>query len=78
MSSNSKLWVIAGQNDAGKVAVLLANPTASPIHYKLNGLNGIKYILQQVSDSSESLNVKEVNGNEIEIGSYTVQLITLP
>jgi hypothetical protein len=75
-SQNNKLWVLAGQNQEGKVAVLVSNPTETPIRYAIKGIQGSKYVIKQVNDSSEKVNVIVHSGSEIEIGAYTVQLIT--
>jgi len=69
------LWIIASQNDAGEIALLVANPTHSPVQFVVNGVEGRRITLLQVSDGSDQVQTLNVNGNRLEIGGETVQLI---
>lgn len=70
------LWVLAGQNDSGEIALLVANPTNTSVCYAVSGLDDRRPGLLQVSDESEQIQSLTVDGYAVEIGGYTVQLIT--
>lgn len=69
------LWVLAGQDDSGEIALLVANPTDTSVGYAVAGLEGRQLGLFQVNDESESIQSLTLGGT-VEIGGYTVQLIT--
>jgi hypothetical protein len=71
------LWILAGEDDSGEVALLVANPTDTPVRYALTGVEGAQLILHQVSDADELVRVVTMDGNSAEIGSYAVQLVTV-
>lgn len=75
-SPETGLWVLAGQNDSGEIAILVANPTDMPVCYAVVGLDGRPLDLFQVNDDSEQVQSLTADGSGIEIGGYTVQLIT--
>jgi len=71
------LWMLAGQNDVGKVALLIANPTDAPVRYAVTGVEGGQLTLLQVSDDSDQVQSPAVDGKALEIGGQTVQLVII-
>lgn len=71
------LWALAGQNQAGEIALLLANPTNRPATYMLSGLDVARLTLLQVNDANEQIQTRMVSGEVIEIGANTVQLVII-
>ncbi len=69
------LWLLAGQNDAGEIALLIANPTQASIRYVVHGMEGRRLTLFQVGDGGDAVQPLPVNGEGLEIGAETVQLI---
>jgi len=79
-SPNASLWMLAGQNDAGKAAILIANPgdtsiTAGIDFVDMRIINQIS--LYKVSDTSDQIQTTSLNAQTFEIGANTVQLITI-
>ena len=74
---DTALWMLAGQNDAGETALLIANPTTVPVRYMVAGVESRRCTLLQVSDASEQVQALDVAGCVIEIGGETVQLVTI-
>lgn len=72
----TRLWLLAGQNEAGEIALLVANPSDTPVCYAVTGLGSGPLTLLQVNDESEQIQSLMLYDNIVEIGSYTVQLIT--
>ncbi len=71
------LWMLAGQNDVGETALLIANPTEAPVRYAVTGVEARRVTLLQVSDASDQVQSPAVEGQIIEIGGQTVQLVIL-
>lgn len=71
------LWALAGQNQAGEIALLLANPTARPVTYTLSGVAVARLTLLQVNDTDEQIQSLTVSGEVIEIDANTVQLVII-
>ena len=69
------LWMLAGQNNADETALLIANPTQSSICYRITGLEGRFIRLLQVDDRSDAIQSVALDGDTVEIGGYTVQLL---
>lgn len=69
------LWMLAGQNNADETALLIANPTQSSICYRITGLEDRPIRLLQVDDHSDAIQSVAVDGDTVEIGGYTVQLL---
>lgn len=73
----TSLWLLAGQNDAGEKALLIANPTTRPARYTVAGQADRQRTLLQVSDASAQVQSLDMAGPVIEIGGETVQLLTI-
>ncbi len=67
--------MLAGQSEAGEIALLIANPTQSPVQYEVKGVEGHSIQLLQVNDESDRAQTLQVQGNRLEIGKESVQLI---
>ncbi len=72
----TELWILAGQDASGEIALLLANPMDTSVCYAVAGLEGRQLDLLQVNDESDQIQSQALDGNTAEIGGYTVQLIT--
>lgn len=71
------LRLLAGQDRAGEIALLIANPTDMPVRYTISGAGVHRLALSQVSDTSEQVQLLTVTGNVIEVGSNTVQMVVI-
>jgi len=69
------LWALAGQNDGGEVAILLANPTPIPVHYVVKGLEGRRLMVYDVNKGTDRVRSRNVTGSALDIGGEAVQLI---
>jgi xylan 1,4-beta-xylosidase len=72
--SDSGLWVIAGRNTAGEIAVLIANPTDTAHVWQLNNPAG-QIAVQEVSDASETISVASLAAGTYPLNAYSVQLL---
>ncbi len=70
------LWCLAGQDEAGERALLVANPTETPVLYRVLGLGQADVGLLEVSDRSKEIRSLTPPPDGVEIGEYTVQLLT--
>jgi len=72
------LWVLAGQDDDGEVALLVVNPTETATSWQADfggrGLTG-SVTLYQVSDAAEGMQAFTLESAAAEIEAYTVQLL---
>ncbi len=57
------LWLLAGQDPAGEIALLIANPTDRPVKYTISGVDVGRPTLFQVSDADEQIRSPMVTGN---------------
>ena len=78
-SEPNGLWILAGQNENGEVAILLANPTNQVITLTLlqpdgNPVHGVAS--RVVSDASDAIQVS-TGGALIHIPAYSVVLVTV-
>ena len=74
----NRLWVLAGQDERGEVALLIANPTDTPTSWEalFAGRDLVEgATLYQVSDASDEVQVSTLETPAAEIGAYTVQLL---
>jgi hypothetical protein len=79
LSDPSGLWILAGQNAQGEVAVLIANPTDQPVTLTILRPDGSPVSAaarQTVSDGSERVE-ESTGGAEIHIPAYAVVLVTV-
>lgn len=72
------LWVLAGRTEHGRVALLIANPSARPIRWDLrlgegSRLTGVR--IEEVSEGSESVRVVRCAGSRAHIPPDGVQLV---
>ncbi len=74
-SRPTALWVLAGQNEAGKAALLIANPTEAAVCYAVAGVEEHQLTLLQVNDADDRLQSLTASGNAVEISGYSVQWI---
>ena len=80
LSGPSDLWILAGQNAAGEVALLFANPTGEAVRLTLLQPDGTPIEAatgQTVSDASEVVETSTV-GAQVHIPAYAVLLVTIP
>jgi len=80
--STSGLWMLAGQNSEGEIALLMANPNAASTSWSLafsdgRNISDYKLILKTISDASAEIETSTPEGNVIAIGAYTVQLVII-
>lgn len=68
-------WALAGQNAAGEIALLLANPTPTPIRYSVTAHRAV--MLWQVNAASDQVQSLVPTSTTIELGEYTTQLVML-
>jgi len=74
------LWVLAGQNDDGEVALLVTNPTGVSASWEIVFAGrdlSEGATLYQVSDASDEVQTLALEMPAAEIGAYTVQLVGL-
>lgn len=75
------LWVLAGQNGDGEIAVLIVNPMDSPTSWEAvvgeNVLQSAPLTLYQVNDDAEGVQSLTLASPAAEIGAYTVQLLVI-
>jgi len=81
-SSSPTLRVLAGQNDAGEIALLVANPTDAATTWRVNLSDGrrladFKATLWQVNDASDQIQMVALSGATVNIAANTVQLLVL-
>ncbi|HFD39453.1 MAG TPA: hypothetical protein ENJ31_06345 [Anaerolineae bacterium] len=72
------LWVLAGQDDGGEVALLIVNPTETPTSWQAEFAHRDLVqgaTLYQVSDAAEGVQTFSLETPAAEIGAYTVQLL---
>jgi len=78
LSKPNGLWILAGQNANGEVAILFANPTDHPVTLTLlrpDGTPIANATIQIVNDASETIQ-ESAGGAEIKIPAYTTVLVT--
>ena len=77
----NRLWVLAGQDEDGEVALLIANPDDTPTSWEVsfvgNAADNATLLLHQVSDASGEIQTFTLEAPRAEIGAYTVQLVIL-
>lgn len=73
----SDLWFLAGQNESGEIALLVTNPTSRAVRYTISGVGNRQFTLLQVNDSFEQVQSMKIEGQTIEIGGESIQLIIL-
>ena len=71
------LWMLAGRDDVGEIALLIANPTSTEFHYTLAETETRQLRLLQVSDASDQVQSMIIDGDEIAIAGETVQLVII-
>ena len=71
------LRLLAGQNQAGEIALLIANPTDMPVKYTISGVDARRLALFQVSDASEQVQSLTLTGNVMGIGGNSVQMVAI-
>lgn len=79
-SSEKGLWLLAGQNERGEVALLLANPNDKATNWQLALVDEKKagaLTVKQISDASEEIQIFRSAEPVVEIGPHTVQLVLL-
>ncbi|MEA3309055.1 MAG: hypothetical protein U9Q70_06035 [Chloroflexota bacterium] len=79
-NASSPLWVLAGENAVGEIALLIANPHDIPTSWQaiFPLSEGIAQVtVQQVSDDQETVQTFTLSEPVTEIGAYTVQLVTI-
>lgn len=81
-SQNSILWMLAGQNSEGEIALLMANPNATPTSWSLafsdgRNISDYKLTVKTLSDASAEIAISTPEGNIIAIGAYSVQLVII-
>jgi hypothetical protein len=79
LSAQSGLWVLAGQDSNGEIALLLANPTDQPVTLTLLRPDGQAVQAAAslvVSDASEEIQTAAV-GAQIQIPANAVMLVTI-
>ncbi len=72
------LWVLAGQDDGGEIALLIVNPTETPTSWRAEFTHRDLVqgaTLYQVSDAAETVQAFSLETPAAEIGAYTVQLL---
>ncbi|HIP97047.1 MAG TPA: hypothetical protein EYH32_07515, partial [Anaerolineae bacterium] len=74
----NRLWVLAGQDERGEVALLIVNPTDTPTSWEAlfagRDLAG-GATLYQVDDAGDEVQVFTLTKPAAELGAYTVQLL---
>ncbi|MCR4438044.1 MAG: hypothetical protein QHJ34_03275 [bacterium] len=73
----SSLWMLAGLNEAGERALLIANPTAEAVSYAISGIGAGRLSLLQVDDASADVQHPLVNDTVLSIPGYAVQLVRI-
>ncbi len=79
LSALNGLWILAGQDSKGEVALLFANPTDQPVTLTLLRPDGspVKTAASQtVSDASESVETS-AGGAQVRIPAYAVMLVVV-
>ncbi len=76
-SPEGTLWLLAGRDQVGETAVLIANPNDTAVKYTITGAEVKQLTLLQVNDASEEIQTPEMTGKVIEIAGHTVQLIII-
>ncbi len=74
------LWVLAGQDESGEIALLVVNPTERPTSWQATYAGrdlGPGAILYQVSDAADTVQTFTLESPVVEIGAYTVQLLVV-
>lgn len=74
-----QLWLLAGKNASGEIAVLAANPLQADITWKIAPVAGravASLKVLEINDSSDGIVNQTINGNALVIHGYTVQLVT--
>ena len=75
----AQLWLLAGKNASGEIAVLAANPLQADITWKIAPVAGravASLKVLEINDSSDGIVNQTINGNALVIHGYTVQLVT--
>lgn len=85
----TSLWMLAGKNSAGEIALLIANPSAAKIEYTLAGIANRETRIFQVADTNnpgqtfpnqplnEQIPTLTPTGNIIALGAETIQLVLI-
>lgn len=74
------IWMLAGQNNAGNVALLITNTGDKPVRVGISFADRRpmnKISLYQVSDTSDKIQVNTLNRPVLELGAYSVQLVAI-
>jgi hypothetical protein len=74
-----QIWLLAGKNDSGEIAVLAANPHQSDIMWEIADIAGravTNLTVREINDSSAGIVNRTIVGNALVICGYTVQLVT--
>ena len=76
-SPDMGLWTLAGLNDSGKTALLIANPTDRPVNIavSLPGSQQPSITYYRVSDASGELQTGKLAGTACEIGANSVVML---
>jgi hypothetical protein len=77
--SYPSLWMLAGQNDAGNVALIIANTGDKPVSVGISFADQRrinKISLYRVSDASDEIQTSTLNSPIFELDAYSVQLMT--
>ena len=84
---NSPLWVLAGQNTSGEIAILIANPSSTAMRYTIAGIVPRTATVLRVDDSipefplsyplGDQISKTQFTGNPITLDAYTTQLVLL-
>ncbi len=80
VTGGDALWVLAGQDESGEIALLVVNPTEMPISWQAQFADhdlSRGATLYQVSDASEEVQTFALETPATEIGAYTVQLLVV-
>ncbi len=74
-SPSTPLRLLAGRNDHGEIAVLIANPTENLFRYQLDEMENAPWEVFQVNDASQDMQIHEFKENILEIPGQTVQFV---
>ncbi len=77
----NRLWVLAGQDETGEIAVLITNPGDTPTSWEARlpaeVAGSTTITLKQVSDAADEVQVFTLTKPAAEIGAWTVQLVLI-
>lgn len=75
---DAQLWLLAGKNASGEIALLAANPRKTDMTWKIAPIAGravISLTVREINDSSADIVKQTISGNALVIRGYTVQLV---